>query len=88
MKFFQDLKRDLDNLIEDFTTVEHALVEQNAEGEHEVIIYRKQEIDGDSLFFISSQELDPQKIEAFNDHFHASIISRHGLLQAIIKIFK
>ena len=88
MKFFKDLKRELEEHIEDFTTVEHALIEQNSKGETEVVIYRKHEIDGDSVFFLSSKEIETQKIEAFNELFQASIVSRLGILQAIIKIFK
>lgn len=88
MKFFKDIKNDLEELAGDLTTVEHAMLKQNDDGSTEVLIYRKQEADGDSVIYIAPEEIDQEVLVAFNDLFQAGIISRQGILQAIIKIFK
>jgi len=89
MSFFQEIKDDLETLAEDLTTIEHALLQKNEEGDTEVIAYRKQEMDGDSIIYINSKkEIDQETLEDFNQLFRAGIISRQGILQSIIKIFK
>lgn len=86
MNFFEKIKEDLEKGIEDMTTVEHALIQKNEE-KSELLLYRKQEIDGDSIVFHTSKALEPEIIEAFNKAFQASITSRIGILSALIKIF-
>lgn len=86
MKFFKDIKDDLERLASDLTTVEHALLQENTDGQAEVIIYRRQELDGDSLVFLTSKKVEPESLEAFNLLFQAATISRLGILRALIKI--
>lgn len=86
MKFFKDLREDIAGKVEDLTSVEHAFIERSGDTSR-VILYRKQELDGDSVIYQADENLSPELLQAFNKAFEASIIARTGVLKGIMKIF-
>lgn len=87
MNFFEKIRNKLGDSIKDKSSIEHALIRRN-NGKDELIIYRKQELDGDCVNYQGTEEIEPELIKAFNESFQAAVISRNGIIRAAIKIFK
>ncbi len=81
MSFFGELKEKLENALVDITTVEHAMIIEEDDG----CVYRFQQIEGDSLTFVSEDPIDEEYISLFNDAFSASIEARTGITRFIIE---
>ncbi|WP_186757765.1 hypothetical protein [Echinicola salinicaeni] len=86
MDFFERIKEKLEDSLDDISNIEYAIIRNN-NGKHELLLYRKQEIGGDCLTYLSSKKIDPDLIKAFNDSFQCAVNSRIGILKAVIKIF-
>ncbi len=86
MGFFNDVKDKLETALEDIASLEHAVVleESNA-----VLLYRVQEIEGDSMVHLNAQQnITAQQLEFFNTIFLASSEARTGISQFIIECIK
>jgi hypothetical protein len=80
--FFQDIKDRLEETLTDLKTIEHALV---VEDEKMKCIYRFEQLDGDSICFISEDQVDLDYYPVFNEAFKAASVSRSGLSRFIIE---
>ncbi|WP_215225705.1 hypothetical protein [Echinicola shivajiensis] len=87
MNFFEKIKNKLEDSIKDKSSIEHALIQRN-NGKDELLIYRKQGLDGDCVNYQSSEKIATELIKAFNESFQASVISRNAIIRAAIEIFK
>ena len=81
MAFFKELKEKLENTIVDLATTEHALIVE----ENDEIIYRFQQIGGDSLSYFSEDLTEKEYFELFNEAFLASTVARTDLSRFIIE---
>lgn len=81
MNFFEDLKKELEEKLEDFSTIEHALILEESND----FIYRFQQTDGDSITQLSDNSLNEDYYVLFNEAFSASIESRTSIMRFIIE---
>jgi len=82
MAFFKNIKTKLENTLHDLTTIEHALLVENEESQ---CIYRFEQLDNDSICYISENPVDEEYIPLFNDAFEAASESRSSLSKFIIE---
>lgn len=85
MSFFKKLKTKIEDTVGDLSTLEHALyVEQ--EGERKLVLYRRQQIEGDSIIYINDKvEIDPETMALFNEAVLAGNVARNDLAQFLIE---
>lgn len=82
MSFFKNIRNELEHKLNDFTTIEHALILED----NSLCIHRFQQIDGDSKIYLKDGEpIDEKYYELFNDAFSASIEARAGIIRFIIE---
>ena len=81
MAFFKNIKEKLEEKLTDIATIEHVLiVEENGE-----CLYRFQQLEGDSLSYMSEQPMKEEYYQLFNAAFSASMDARTGLTRFIIE---
>lgn len=81
MSFFKEIKEKLEETLIDISTVEHVMIIEDDDG----CVYRFQQTDGDSLFYISEKPIDEAYLALFNDAFSASVEARNGITRFIIE---
>lgn len=81
MAFFKDIRDQLENALVDIGTIEHAMIIEDDNG----CIYRFQQIDGDSLSYVSENPIDEDYLLLFNDAFSASVEARTSITRFIIE---
>lgn len=84
MKLFQDIKRDLEKRLKDISSIEHTLIIEQGD-KSRVAFYRHQQTAGDSVIYMSNDEIDPAIIKLFNESISASVVARTGLSQFLIE---
>lgn len=81
MNFFQKIKSDLEEKLEDFSTIEHVLIVENSN----TYLYRLQQAEGDSLVVLSDKPLHNSHKQVFNDVFLTAVEARKNITKFIIE---
>ncbi|MGH1386408.1 hypothetical protein [Kordia sp.] len=81
MAFFNDIKEKLEEALLDISTIENVMIIENENG----CVYRFQQIEGDSLTYISENPIDEEYVALFNEAFSASTEARNGITRFIIE---
>ncbi|MEO1052180.1 MAG: hypothetical protein AAFX87_16225 [Bacteroidota bacterium] len=87
MSFFQKVKTKLGDVLDDVTTIEHVGILEDGESQ-KAILYQRQEIEGDSVYFIAEEQVSQEQIMLFNSMANGSMKARTDLVSFIIDCIK
>lgn len=85
MGFFDQIKTKLEETLEDLTTIEHAMIDEET---GKILLYQRLELEGDSLGFTVDHPLTSEQQDLFVAACEASATARTALGNFIVACIK